>query len=158
MFTRLTIAALVAATSSAIAVAGAATPAGAAATKLSMAGIGSATVPVSGGAACGGVLSGSPISGEFTGHLDPEDGSLPQLGTCESAAARLRVEDARGRYVELLAEGGRVCSVFLPLGTMQAFDGRFRIVSTSEHRLRRVDGALQVRLLGNQSDVYAIGG
>jgi hypothetical protein len=158
MFTRLTAAVLVAASCSAIAVAGSVTPAAAAATRLSMAGVGSASVPATGAATYTGHLSGSPLSGEFSGQLDPADGSLPGIGSCESASARVRVQDGRGRFVELLADGGRVCSILLPLGTMQAFDGRFRVVATSEHRLRRVEGALQVRLLGDQSDVYAIGG
>jgi hypothetical protein len=47
--------------------------------------------------------------------------------------------------------------VWLPLGIMQAFDGRFQVAATSERRLRRIVGVMQVRLLGSQSDVYATG-
>ena len=68
------------------------------------------------------------------------------------------VHDGAGSYVELLAPAGQVCSIWLPLGTMQAFDGHFDVVSTSERRLRRADGPIQVRLLGQLSDIYAIGG
>ena len=135
-----------------------AAPAHARADKLAMAGVGGASVPTEGAATFQGDLSGTPLSGVFTGRLDAADGSLPGPGTCESGTARLFVQDGRGRFVELLTESGQVCSTLLPLGSVQAFDGRFNVVSTSEHRLRRVGGALQVRLLGDLSDVYAIGG
>lgn len=135
-----------------------AAPAHARSDKLSMAGIGTAAVPTEGSATFGGTLNGSPLSGAFTGTLAPADGTLPLIGSCEDAAARLQVTDEDGRYVELVAAAGRVCAVWLPLGTMQAFDGRFEVAATNVRRLSRIAGALQVRLLGSQSDVYAVGG
>jgi hypothetical protein len=126
--------------------------------KLQIAGTGSATVPLEGAATFEGSLSGTPLSGPYVGRLEPADGSLPSLGTCEEATARLHVHDDGGRYVDLVAPAGQVCSIWLPLGTMQAFDVHFDVVSTTERRLRRADGPLQVRLLGELSDVYAIGG
>jgi hypothetical protein len=126
--------------------------------KLQLAGTGTASVPVEGAATFEGSLSGTPISGPYVGRLEPADGSLPSPGTCEEATARLYVHDGAGAHVELFAPAGQVCSIWLPLGTMQAFDGHFDVVSTSERRLRRADGPLQVRLLGQLSDVYAIGG
>lgn len=134
-----------------------ASPAQAGGNKMSMAGIGTAVVPTDGAATFDGSLNGSPLSGAFTGTLTPADGTLPAVGACEDAAARLQVTDERGRFVELVA-AGNVCSVGLPLGIMQAFDGRFSVAATSERRLRRIAGAMQVRLLGTQSDVYAVGG
>jgi|SRR5688572_4609277 len=126
--------------------------------KLQLAGTGTASVPVEGAATFEGGLSGTPISGPYVGRLEPADGSLPSLGTCEEATARMYVHDGAGAHVELFAPAGQVCSIWLPLGTMQAFDGHFDVVSTSERRLRRAGGPLQVRLLGQLSDVYAIGG
>lgn len=135
-----------------------ASPAQARADRMSMAGIGTAVVPTDGAATFDGTLNGSPLSGPFTGTLTPADGTLPTVGSCEDAAARLQVTDERGRFVELNAAAGKVCAVWLPLGIMQAFDGQFTVAATSERRLRRVVGAMQVRLLGDQSDVYAVGG
>jgi hypothetical protein len=126
--------------------------------KLQLAGAGTASVPAQGAATFEGSLSGTPISGPYVGRLEPADGSLPSLGTCEEATARMYVHDGAGSHVELYAPAGQVCSIWLPLGTMQAFDGHFDVVSTSERRLRRAGGPLQVRLLGELSDVYAIGG
>lgn len=79
-----------------------ASPAHARAGKMSMAGIGTAVVPTDGEAPFNGTLSGSPLSGAFTGTLTPADGTLPV-------------------------------------------------------RVHRVVGPMQVRLLGDQSDVYAVG-
>ena len=108
--------------------------------KLQLAGTGTASVPLEGAANFEGSLSGTPISGPYVGRLEPADGSLPSLGTCEEATARMYVHDGAGSYVELFASAGQVCSIWLPLGTMQAFDGHFEVVSTSERRLRRADG------------------
>ncbi len=135
-----------------------ATPAEARPTKLQFIGLGDSVVPAEGAATFTADLSGSPISGPGQGRLEPADGSLPAVGACEEATARLYVHDGAGRFVDLIAEAGQVCSIWLPLGTMQAFDGHFDVISTSERKLRRVDGPLQVRLLGEQSDIYAIGG
>jgi hypothetical protein len=135
-----------------------ATPVQARPTKLQLIGLGDAVVPVDGAATFTADLSGAPISGSAQGRLEAADGSLPVVGACEEATVFLNVHDGAGRFVDLIAEGGQVCSVWLPLGIMQAFDGRFEVMSTSERKLRRVEGPLQVRLLGEQSDIYAIGG
>ncbi|GAA2113845.1 hypothetical protein [Nocardioides bigeumensis] len=135
-----------------------AAPAQARPAKLQLTGLGDAVVPADGAATFTAYLNGTPLSGRAEGRLEPADGTLPIVGTCEEATARLYVHDGAGRFVDLVAEAGQVCSIWLPLGTMQAFDGHFAVVSTSERKLRRVDGPLQVRLLGEQSDIYATGG
>ena len=159
MSTRTTKGLLIAVLASALLLTGLlAAPAEAALKKLQLAGIGTASVPLEGAATFEGSLSGTPLSGPYAGLLEPADGTLPALGTCEEATTRLYVHDGSGRNVELLAHAGQVCSIWLPLGIMQAFDGHFEVVSTSERRLRRAEGHMQVRLLGDLSDVYAVGG
>jgi hypothetical protein len=122
-------------------------------TKLSVAGLGTAT-PSAAGHDYAGSLSGSPFSGSFTGALAATDGSLPTVGECEPGRANLRVQGPRGRYYDLTSNG-QVCSWYLPLGVMQQFTGRWTVASTNVRRVARADGHLDIRILNGQSDVYA---
>jgi hypothetical protein len=128
-----------------------------AAPRLSFAGLGTATATAS-GHSYSGSLSGSPISGAFSGSLAAADGSLPGLGECEPGTATLRVEDDNGKYVELASSSGQICALFLPLGTMHQVTGRWSVSSTNIKKLAKTSGVLDIRILNGQSDVYATAG
>ncbi len=106
------------------------------------------------GLAYQGQLSGNRFDGLGTGVLTPGDGTLPAVGACEPAQATLRLDDGDRQYVELLASG-EVCGLYLPLGVMQRFTGRWSVTSTSMPRFTRTEGFLDVRLMNGQSDIYA---
>ena len=126
-----------------------------ASSRIQVAGLGTSVANTSGGYDYSGYLNGQPFSGNFTGAMAAADGTLPAVGQCEPGTATLRVEDTRGRYYQLVGTG-EVCELFLPLGVMQRFTGRWTVESTNVHRLVKTDGFLDVRLLNGQSDVYAI--
>jgi hypothetical protein len=109
---------------------------------------------VDNGLAYQGHLSGDPFDGEGTGAVTPMDATLPAVGVCEPAQATLRLDDGAGKYVELLSSG-EVCGLYLPLGVMQQFKGRWSVTSTSVRKLTRAEGFLDVRLMNGQSDIYA---
>lgn len=132
----------------------AAAPASAAAARIQVAGVGAAAAG-SGPVGYAGELSGRPYSGAFSGTVSADDGSLPPVGVCEPAIATLAVQDGKGHAFELFS-AGKVCGVYLPLGVMQQFTGRYVVTSSTQRGLERTDGFLEVRLLNGQSDVYAI--
>jgi hypothetical protein len=119
-----------------------------------VAGLGTADTGV-GSVSYAGDLSGRPFSGAFSGTVSADDGTLPPVGVCEPATATLAVQDGKGRAYELFS-AGKVCGIYLPLGVMQQFSGRYVVSSASQRGLERTDGFLDVRLLNGQSDVYAI--
>lgn len=129
-------------------------PASAAAPRIHVAGLGTATA-TTGSVSYAGTLSGRPFAGGFTGAVAADDGSLPGVGVCEPATATLTVRDEKGHAFELFS-AGKVCGEYLPLGVMQRFGGRYVVTSSTQRGLERTDGFLDVRLLNGQSDVYAI--
>jgi hypothetical protein len=145
---------LTAALTASAAVLGTTATATAATPRIHVAGLGT-SVATSGGADYEGWLSGRPFSGDFTGAVAADDGSLPTVGACEPATATLRVESSKGQSFALFSPG-KVCAVYLPLGVMQQFTGRYVVTSATQRGLLRTDGHLDVRLLNGQSDVYAI--
>ena len=65
----------------------------------------------------------------------------------------LRVTEGKKSYE--LTSNGEVCAIFLPLGTMQAFSGRFTVTSTTVPKIRNTTGVVDFRLLNDQADLYA---
>lgn len=102
-----------------------------------------------------GNVHGQPFDGAFSGHVLADDGSLPAVGSCEPAVGTLRVEGPGGGFYSLESHG-QVCGVYLPLGVMQRFQGRWVVTETSRKKLARVDGHMDIRLMNGKSDVYAI--
>jgi hypothetical protein len=123
--------------------------------KLTVVGTGSVAPTAAGGWSYEGQASGTPFGGAFSGHLEPADGTLPELGSCEPATATLRVDDGARFY--RLESNGQVCSWFLPMGTMHQFTGRFTVAETSHRKLRRVEGVTDLRMYAGGSDIYAVG-
>lgn len=151
MTTRRLVAVAIASTAAAFALS---SPASAAAPRIQVAGLGTATA-ATGSMSYAGTLSGRPFAGSFSGTVAADDGSLPPVGVCEPATATLAVQDDKGHSFELFS-AGKVCGEYLPLGVMQHFGGRYVVTSSTQRGLERTDGFLDVRLLNGQSDVYAI--
>lgn len=151
MTTRRLVAVAIASTAAAFALS---SPASAAAPRIQVAGLGTATA-ATGSMSYAGTLSGRPFAGSFSGTVAADDGSLPPVGVCEPATATLAVQDDKGHSFGLFS-AGKVCGEYLPLGVMQRFGGRYVVTSSTQRGLERTDGFLDVRLLNGQSDVYAI--
>jgi hypothetical protein len=140
-----TLAAVTAATSLAVA-----SPAQAA-RPLTMAGTGTAEVaPTWIGVV--GELSGTPVSGAYTGTVTVPDG-VPPLGACRPATADLTVGDP-GRSTITLHATGEVCSI-LTAWVVHDFRGRFEVSAASKRAWRSITGSAQVKAVNGISDVYA---
>jgi hypothetical protein len=141
-----------------LAAAGATAPATAAPkARIQVSGLGTTTVLSEGVTRFDGEQYAEPLPGPFAGVVRAMDGTMPALGECEPANAFLRVTESGGsRYFEL-AGTGEVCGLLLPLGTMHRFQGAFTVASTTEKKLARVTGVMDIRLLNGQADVYARG-
>jgi hypothetical protein len=117
--------------------------------------LGNATTNASGGIDYSGYLYGPPFSGNFTGTLTADDGTLPSLGKCEPGTATLRVEADHGpRYFELVGTG-QICGEWTPWGTMQRLMGRWTMASTNFRPLADTEGHMDFRMLNSQADIYA---
>lgn len=129
-------------------------PAAAAGGKLTLIGLGTYEIAADGTIGYSADLSGTPVAGPATGAVAATDGTLPSVGRCEPGIAILRVDDAQGRHVSL-SSAGEVCALYLPLGVMQQFRGRWAVESTSLRKLTKTTGVFDLRFLNGQSDIYA---
>jgi hypothetical protein len=85
--------------------------------------------------------------------VDPDDGSLPAAGECESAFATLSAYDAPGIDLTLVG-GGQICGSWAqpPTSTViYVFTGRYEVYGdgTMPKRLLGTDGFYEVRLADN---------
>lgn len=145
MRTLTTLAAIVA--TSTLAVAAPADAAG----RLSLAGTGTSEVSAS-SIAVAGEVSGSPVSGPYTGTVTVP-GGVPPVGECAPAYAEITVGRA-GRATITLGSHGEVCSTIVPW-VLQDFRGRFEVTDSSKRCWRKITGFLNVRAVNGLSDVYA---
>ena len=122
-----------------------------AAGRLTLSGTGASTVATTSISVTGHV-SGSPLSGDYTGTVTVP-GGVPALGTCSPAYADLTVGEAGGPRLGLHAEG-EVCSV-LTAWVLHAFRGRFVVSECSKRGWRNMTGFVEVRAVNGISDVYA---
>jgi hypothetical protein len=114
---------------------------------LRSAGVGSYALDAAGSARLTGTVTGRPFDGGYTATLSADDGSLPEAGSCEPAAATLHVSGPRGKYVDLAA-AGEVCGTW-PDATYVVthdFTGRYVVTDASARRLRGSDGWLGIVL------------
>lgn len=121
--------------------------------KILAVGLGTST-PIATGLHYEGNVHGQPFDGAFSGQVLADDGSLPAVGSCEPAVSTLRVDGPGDFYT--LESSGQVCGVYLPLGVMQRFEGRWTVTETSRKKLARVDGHMDIRLMNGKADVYAV--
>jgi hypothetical protein len=99
------------------------------------------------GVALVGTATGDPFDGSYAGTLTPLDGTFPGPGSCEPATVEVRYDGPRAHFLELAAQGA-VCGQHVqpPFVVTQVFTGRFAVAATSQRRVARTDGFLDVRL------------
>ena len=122
-----------------------------AATTLTIAGTGAAEVGAT-SVTVTGAVSGSPVSGAYTGAVTVP-GGLPALGECRPGYADLTVGDPAKAHVVLHAEG-QVCTL-LGAGVIHDFRGRFTVSDYSKRAWRNLTGFAEVKAVNGLSDVYA---
>lgn len=99
-----------------------------------------------------------PFQGEYSGVVTVTDGSFPPLGECEPATATVRVDEDGGNGHVELAASGEVCGILVGAWTMQRFEGRWTVASTSVKKIARSEGVVDLRLLSDgQADLYVWG-
>ena len=134
-------------------------PAGAAGRpRVDFTGQGSYLMAGDGSAAVAGTATGKPFDGSYTGTVAADDGSLADPGECEPATATLRLENPRGRYLELTS-AGTVCGqeVQPPFVVTHVFTGTYEVTASSRKKLVGTDGFLEVRLANDgRAAVFAI--
>ena len=109
--------------------------------------VGAFTLDAAGSARLTGTVTGRPFDGGYTATLSADDGSLPEAGSCEPAAAALHVTGPRGKYVYLAATG-EVCGTWPDATSVVTHDftGRYVVTDASARRLRGTDGWIGIVL------------
>jgi hypothetical protein len=105
--------------------------------------------------------NGRPTDVTVAAVVDPDDGTLPAAGECESAFATVSAYGARGIDLTLVG-GGEICGTVPqpPTSTTTyVFSGRYEVYGdgTMPKRLLGTDGFYEVRLADNgTASVFAI--
>lgn len=105
-----------------------------------------------------GDAAGAPFDGTYSATLAAADGTLPAAGSCEPATAWLRLDGARGRFLELTSTA-TVCGQHLqpPFVVTHIFSSRYSVVASSKRNLVGTDGFFEIRLaVDGRSSVFAI--